>query len=65
MTAELQCWTVSESGEVMQLSPVQQMPTELAFEELLVRNPEMLAPGLKLVGRQTPTQTAKLSTNFR
>ena len=60
MTEELRLWSVGESGKVEPLSPVQQMPTELAFEELLVRNPEMLEPGLKLVGRQTPTQTGWL-----
>ena len=42
------------------LSPIQQMSTELEFEELLVANPDMLEPGLKLVGRQTPTQTGWL-----
>ena len=60
MTEELGLWTVSESGEVEQLSPIQQMSTELALEEALVRNPEMLGPGLKLVGRQTRTQTGWL-----
>ena len=60
MTEELRIWSVAESGEVEPLSPLQQMPTELAFEELLVRNPEMLGSGLKLVGRQTRTQTGWL-----
>ena len=60
MTEELRIWSVAESGEVKPLSPLQQMPTELAFEELLVRNPEMLGSGLKLVGRQTRTQTGWL-----
>lgn len=60
MTEELRLWTVGDSGEAEPLLPVQQMPSELALEELLVRNPEMLEPGLKLVGRQTPTQTGWL-----
>ena len=60
MTEELRIWSVGEAGKVEPLSPLQQMPTELEFEELLVRNPEMLEPGLKLVGRQTPTQTGWL-----
>ncbi len=60
MTEELRLWSVGEAGEVEPLSPLQQMPTELAFEDLLVRNPDMLEPGLKLVGRQTPTQTGWL-----
>ena len=57
---ELRIWAVGESGKVEPLSPLQQMPTELALEDLLVRNPEMLETGLKLVGRQTPTQTGWL-----
>ena len=60
MAEELRLWSLGESGEVERLSPLQQMPTELAFEELLVQNPEMLEPGLELVGRQTPTQTGWL-----
>ena len=60
MTEELRIWSVAESGEVEPLSPLQQMPMELAFEELLVRNPEMLGSGLKLVGRQTRTKTGWL-----
>ena len=57
---ELRVWSVGESGEVKALSPLQQMPTELEFEELLVRNPDMLETSIKLVGRQTPTQTGWL-----
>ena len=56
MTEELLLWSVGDSGDVESLKPLPQMPTELEFEELLVGNPEMLEPGLKLVGRQTPTQ---------
>ncbi len=60
MTEELCIWAVDGSGTVEPLSPLKQMPTELRFEELIVRNPEMLEPGLRLVGRQTPTQTGWL-----
>ena len=60
MTDELRLWRVGESGRVEPLPPIQQMPTELALEDLLVRNPEMLEPGLKLVGRQTVTETGWL-----
>ena len=56
MTEELRLWSIGDSGEVEPLSPLAQMPTEMALEELLVQNPEMLGPGLKLVGRQTRTQ---------
>ena len=60
MTEELRLWSVGATGDVEPLKPLQQMPTELEFEELLVRHPEMLEPGLKLVGRQTPTQAGWL-----
>lgn len=60
MSEELRIWSVGGSGEVEPLPPVSEMPTELALEDLLVRHPEMLEPGLKLVGRQTPTQTGWL-----
>ena len=60
MIEELRLWSIGDSGEVEPLKPVQQMPTELELEELLVRHPEMLEPGLKLVGRQTPTQAGWL-----
>ena len=55
MTEELRLWSVSQSGNAELLAQLQQMPTELAFEELLVRNPEMLGSHLELIGRQTPT----------
>ena len=60
MTEELRLWSVGESGEVEPLSPLQQMPTEMALEELLVQNPELLGSGLKLVGRQTRTPSGWL-----
>ena len=60
MTEELRIWSVGESGEAEPLTSLQKMSTELEFEELLVRNPEMLDSRLKLVGRQTRTQTGWL-----
>ena len=60
MTEELRLYSVSKSGEVAPLSTVQQLPAELAFEGLFVRNRQMPEPGLKLVGRQTQTQTGRL-----
>lgn len=60
MNEELRLWTVGESGEAEPLPPVSEMPTELALEDLLVRNPEMLEADLQLVGRQTPTETGWL-----
>lgn len=60
MTEELRLWSVGQSGDAEPLSALQQMPTEMAFEELLVRNPQMLDPDIKLVGRQTLTQSGWL-----
>ncbi len=60
MTEELRMWSVGDGRKAEPLSPLKQMPTELEFEELLVANPEMLEPGLRLIGRQTPTQTGWL-----
>ena len=53
-------WSVGDGQKEEPLSPLKQMPTELEFEQLLVANPEMLEPGLRLIGRQTPTQTGWL-----
>lgn len=60
MTEELRLWSVDPSGDAEPLPQLEQMPTESAFEELLVRNPEMLGSNLQLVGRQTRTQTGWL-----
>ena len=60
MTEELRIWSVGDGRKAEPLSPLKQMPTELEFEELLVANPEMLEPGLRLIGRQTQTQTGWL-----
>ena len=51
MTEELQLWYVDESGDVAPLSPLQQMPTEMALEELLVkaRNTKILRRVVKAV----------------
>ena len=60
MTEELRIWSVGNGRKAEPLSPLKQVPTELEFEELLVANPEMLESGLRLIGRQTPTQTGWL-----
>lgn len=60
MAEELRLWRVDKAGVVEPLPPIEKMPTELELEDLLVRHPEMLEPGLKLVGRQTPTETGWL-----
>lgn len=60
MNEELRLWRVDKAGVVEPLPSLEKMPTELELEELLVRHPEMLERGLKLVGRQTPTETGWL-----
>ena len=60
MAEEPRAWIVGESGEVETFLPVQEMPTESEFEDLLVQKPEMLEPSLELVGRQTPIQSGRL-----
>ena len=55
MNREIRIWEVdgsSKTAELLQLTD--RMETERSLEELLVRNPDMLMPGLTLVGRQTP-----------
>ena len=54
MIPELKLWSVNGTGGVEPVSQLAQMATELEFENLLVANPDMLEPGLQLVGRQTP-----------
>lgn len=54
MIPELKLWSVEGSGGPEPVSQLSQMSTEWEFENLLVTHPEMLEPGLELVGRQTP-----------
>ena len=56
---EIKIWAIEGS----QVSPVQQtnrMDSERHLEEILVENPELLMPGLTLVGRQTQTEGGPL-----
>ncbi len=54
MVSELKLWSVDGSSAAEPVPHLSQMSTEWAFENILVTNPEMLEPGLELVGRQTP-----------
>lgn len=60
MTDELQIWALDGAGEATQVEPTNRAESELALEETLVNNPEMLMPDLELVGRQTPTDGGPL-----
>ena len=61
MNDELRMWEIDTSSNAAKpLESTNRMETEQSLEDLLVRNPEMLMPGLTLVGRQTPTDTGNL-----
>ena len=52
---EVKIWAVDGDSNVEQLASKGQTETEQLLEGILVKNPDLLIPGLKLVGRQTPT----------
>ena len=53
---EIKLWAMGGSGGATPLSSAQQTDTERLLEDTLVNNPDMLMPGLTLIGRQTPTE---------
>jgi len=58
MTDEIKIWAIdgsSQANKVTELEPTNRTETEQMLEDTLAANPEMLMPGLTLVGRQTPT----------
>ena len=55
MTEELKMWTVGGDGDAAPVEQARRIETENLLEDTLVKNPDMLMPGLKLVGRQMPT----------
>ena len=55
MKDDIKIWQVDGSSKAAEpLESTSRMETERSLEEVLVRNPDMLMPGLMLVGRQTP-----------
>ena len=61
MTDEIKIWAVdSSSNAVEPIQPTDWKETEGSLEDVLVNNPDMLMPGLTLVGRQTPTESGYL-----
>ena len=52
---EMKIWALNGDSNVVPLASKGQTDTESLLEETLVRNPDLLIPGLRLVGRQTPT----------
>ena len=56
---EIKIWTI-EGSQVSSIQQMNQMDSERHLEEILVENPELLMPGLTLVGRQTQTEVGPL-----
>ena len=57
---EVKIWALDSDSNVTPLASKGQTDTESLLEETLVRNPDLLIPGLRLVGRQTPTDGGPL-----
>ena len=57
---EIKIWAMDGSGGAEPLSLAQQTPSEDLLEKTLASNPDMLMPGLTLVGRQTRTEGGPL-----
>ncbi len=57
---EVKIWALDGDSSVVPLASKGQTDTESLLEETLVRNPDLLIPGLRLVGRQTPTDGGPL-----
>ena len=59
----IQLWSVGKDGEAVSAVPVDEVAnteTEQVLEEIVVAAPELLEPGLKLIGRQVPTDGGPL-----
>ena len=57
---EIKLWAMDGAGDATSLETADQTKSERLLEDTLVKNPEMLMPGLTLVGRQTPTDGGPL-----
>ena len=61
MTDDFGIWEVDEATkDSKRLEEAERTGTEALLEDILVRNPTMLMPGLKLVGRQLQTANGPL-----
>ena len=52
---EFKIWALEDAASVVELESQRRMEAESLLEDTLVAYPDLLMPGLKLVGRQTPT----------
>ena len=57
---EVKIWAIQDRSKAVALESKSQVDTEGLLEETLVANPNLLIPGLRLVGRQTPTEGGPL-----
>ena len=57
---EVKIWSVDGDSNVEPLANRGQTDTEELLEDTLVKNPDLLLPRLRLVGRQTPTEGGPL-----
>lgn len=60
MANELEIWVLDGEADATRVKQVARTESELKLEDTLVKNPEMLMPGLTLIGRQTPTKGGPL-----
>ena len=60
MADEIKIWAIGGSSEVTEVVPRNRTETERLLEDTLVNKPDMLMPGLMLVGRQTPAAGGRL-----
>ena len=52
---EVKIWAIEDTSTIVELQSRGRMEAESLLEDTLVANPDLLLPGLKLVGRQIPT----------
>ena len=57
---EVKIWAIQDESMAVALESKSQVDTEGLLEKNLVANPNLLIPGLTLVGRQTPTEGGPL-----
>ena len=59
-TDEIKLWAMDGGGGATPLPPAQQTDTERLLETTLLNHPDLLMPGLTLVGRQNRTESGPL-----
>ena len=60
MANEIEIWALDGGGKVKLVKPLAGAESEEKLEDTLVKNPHLLMPDLKLVGRQLPTPSGPL-----